>query len=78
MGVRFLQLVQHFLSVLGLRETAGKQLDCLEHLGFELGVSDNGNGFLQDIVAKLVGDKALHNSVHSGHSVSRLEPEFSH
>ncbi len=76
--IRFLELEQHFLAVLGLSKTARELLDRLEHLEFELRVSHNSNGLLEDIVSELVGNQARHNGLDAQEPVSRLESKISH
>ncbi len=44
--IRFLELEQHFLAVLGLSKTTRELLDRLEHLEFKLRVGHNSNGLL--------------------------------
>ncbi len=53
-------------------------LNRLEHLEFELRVSHNSNGLLEDIVSELVGNQARHNGLDAQEPVSGLESKISH
>ena len=78
MGVSLLQLGEHLLPVLALSQTARKQLDRLKHLHLELGISDDRNGSLQYVVAKLVCGKFRHDLVHTELAAPGLVTELPH
>lgn len=76
-GVCFLQLGQHFLSVLRLRKAAREQLDRVEDLALQCRVSYKGYSSLQHIVTILVVDQPRHNLFHTELATPGLVAELS-
>ena len=64
--------------MLALGQTALKQLDRLKHLHLELGISDDRNGSLQYVVAKLMSGKFRHDLVHTELAAPGLVTELPH
>ena len=56
---------QYFLSVLHLHQGWLQTLDGVQNLFLQVIVLDDSKSFLENIVAKLVVDQALHDEVHS-------------
>ena len=64
--VLFGEFRQYFLTVLHLHQRRLKTLDCVQNLFLQVVVLDGSQCFLENVVAKLVVDQALHDKVHSG------------